>query len=259
MTVAPQAFPHRPGRSVARLACLGVSLLSLACTGGGESLAEALAKADEKQAELPADYKPNPKPRPKGLEGPTEEEFAAWNRTDPEGEKHLYKWDKAHLDEMLGYWEDLQCFREEVKGAGQKAFGAEPGSAQDEQWFQFKKGFVVHLDSWQKRLFSEQPRIKEKSKFLGNFLEAHEMIMNNYPVAYNESDEKAVKKADLHWTVVEAKMKKYTKSLGGEWTLDVDPADAKSVERHAEHCKEAMTPPDRSGKVKKRRRRKGAI
>lgn len=228
--------------------------LSVGCDDSQPSISDALATKAEDQF----DYKPNPKPRPEGLAGPTEAEFKAWNRKDPEGEKHLYKWDKAHIKEMMNYWEQLECFREKVKEEGEKAFGAEPGSPTEEQWYQFKRMFVTHIDGWQKRLFAEQPRILEKSKFIGHFLEAHELVMNGYPKAYNEADKTELEKADAHWIVVQAKVKKYTKNLGEEFP-ERDPDNPKDVEAHAKVCELAMTPPDRSGKVKKRKRKKGAI
>jgi hypothetical protein len=231
------------------LASLGIG--SVACDSG-PSISESLAT--EKDDNLPADYVPNPKARPKGMAGPTEAEFKAWNRKDPEGEKHLYKWDKAHLSDMLGYWEHLECFREKIKEEGDKAFGAEPGSPTEEQWFQFKRGFVTHIDGWQKRLFAEQPRILEKSKFIGNFLEAHELVMHGYPSAFNEADKTELEKTDAHWVIVEAKVKKYVKNLGGEW-VERDPENPKHAAKHAAVCEDAMTPPDRTGKVKRGRKK----
>ena len=245
-----------PRLSISAAALLSMGLVAFGCDDSGPSIEEALAAQQEEQ--LPEGYKPKPKERPKGLEGPTEAEFKAWNRKDPEGEKHLYKWDKAHLSDMLGYWEELECFREKVREEGEKAFGAEPGSPTDEQWYQFKRGFVHHADGWQKRLFAEQPRILEKSKFIGNFLEAHELVMHGYPKAFNSADKTELEKADAHWIIIEAKIKKYVKNLGGEYP-ERDPEDAKAMERHAAVCEEAMTPPDRSGKAKKRKGRKGSI
>ena len=227
----------------------------LGCGEPGPSISEALAESEEEK--LPEGYKPKPKPRPKGLGDPTKEEFDAWNRSDPEGEKHLHKWDKAHLDAMLGYWEELECFREEIKKEGEKARGAEPGSPTEEQWHQFKRVFIPHVNGWQQRLFAEQPRIQEKSKFVGNFLEAHELVMNGYPKAYNSNDAKELEKADLHWQVIEAKMSKYVKNLGEEFP-ELDPEDAKAMQKHAEVCEEALKPPKR-GKERKRRGRKSPI
>lgn len=234
---------------------MAVFAVALTACGNSEkpSLQDSLAAMDAKEADK-ANIKP--KPRPTGLEGPTEAEFKAWDRKDPEGEKHLYKWDKAHLDDMLGYWHELECFRETVKAEGAKAFGSEPGSEQNEQWFQFKRAYVTHLDGWQKRLFADQPRIQEKSKFIGNFLEAHELVMNGYLRAYNDGDETELKKQDAHWAIVEAKNKKYVKSLGAKWP-ERDMEDPKVAKAHAEFCEEAMTPPDRSGKAKKRTSRGG--
>ena len=234
--------------------CLGIAAaLGLSACDDGPSIDEALAKAEEEKFE----YKPNPKPRPDGLAGPSEAEFKAWDRKDPEGEKHLYKWDQANLDPMLRYWHELECFREEVKEAGVQAFGAEPGSPKEEQWYQFKRAFVTHVDGWQKRLFAEQPRVLEKSKFIGNFLEAHEMVMHGYPKAYNSGDKVELEKADAHWAIIEAKISKYVKNLGGEYP-ERDPENEKVMAAHAKFCEEAMKPPER-GKVKKRRSRKSPI
>ena len=237
------------------LACFATVGLLCACDSG-PSVAESLAKQEDEQ--VPTNYKPNPKPRPTGMAGPTEAEFKAWNRKDPEGEKHLYKWDKAHLKDMMGYWEQLECFREKLKVEGDKAFGAEPGTPTEEQWFQFKRAYVNHVDGWQKRLFAEQPRVQEKSKFVGNFLEAHELIMHGYLKAYNMGDKIELAKQDVQWDIVRQKIKKYVKSLGADFP-EVDPNNAKQVAAHEKTCEAAMTPPDRSGKAKRRRKRKGSI
>ncbi len=251
-SASARAVPLVPGLL---LAC-SLGFMGIACDSG-PSIAESL-EASQAEEKAPADYKPNPKPRPTGMAGPSDAEFKAWNRKDPEGEKHLYKWDKAHLTDMLGYWHQLECFREQVKVEGEKAFGAEPGSETSEQWFQFKRAFVTHLDGWQKRLFAEQPRVMEKSKFVGNFLEAHELVMNGYLRAYNDGDKTELKKQDAHWLIVEAKNKKYVKSLGSEWP-ERDMTDAKVAAAHTKFCTQALAPPDRSGKTKKRRGKKTSI
>jgi hypothetical protein len=248
---------HRAVRPSAGVAAALLLALALGCDKGEDkpSLQEALASRPEDQF-----VAKNPKPRPDDKYGnPSDTELKAWDRKDPEGEKHLYKWDKANLDRMMGHWEDLVCFKEKMKIEGQKAFGAEPGGAQAEEWYQFKQSFVIPiLDSWQKRLFASEPRITEKTKFIGNFLEAHELVSREYPAAYNESDNTALEKADAHWMIVEAKIKKYVGNLGGKFP-EVDLDDAKSVARHAKHCEEALKPPDHSGKAKKGARKKGPI
>jgi len=249
---APQGL-HRLVRP-----CAGALLaLALGCDKGEDkpSLQETLATKYEDQFEAK-----NPKPRPDDKYGkPTGAEFKAWDRKDPEGEKHLYKWDKANLDKMMNYWEDLVCFKEKMKEEGQKGFGAEPGSPQAEEWYQFKQSFVIPiLDSWQKRLFANEPRILEKTKFIGSFLEAHELVSREYPAAYNDSDKTALEKADALWMVAEAKVKKYVGNLGGKFP-EVDPSNPKSVEKHAKHCAETLKPPDTSGKAKKRTKKKGPI
>jgi hypothetical protein len=225
-----------------------------ACDGGGPTVAESLAtKAEDK-----FDYKPSPKARPEDLARPTDAEFKAWDRKDPEGEKHLYKWDKANMDRLLGYWEEIQCFREKVKEEGLKALGAEPGSPEEEAWFQFKQFYVNHVNGWQQRPFAKEPRIQEKSKFIGNFLEAHELVMYGYPKAINDNDRSQLEEKELEWEVVETKVKKYVKNLGGEWP-ERDLSDPKVAEKHAEVCTAALTPPDRSGKVKRGKGKKGPI
>ena len=69
---------------------MAVFAVALTACGNSEkpSLQDSLAAMDAKEADK-ANIKP--KPRPTGLEGPTEAEFKAWDRKDPEGEKHLYK------------------------------------------------------------------------------------------------------------------------------------------------------------------------
>lgn len=222
----------------------------------GPSITESL-EAKNQEAVDP-NYKPNPKPRPKGLAGPTDAEFTAWNRSDPEGEKHLYKWDKAHLGDMMRYWEHLECFREKAKLEGEKAMGVEPGSPAEEQWFQFKRAFVTHIDGWQKRLFAEQPRILEKSKFIGNFLEAHELVMYGYLKAFNNGDKTELRAQEARWLIVQKKVQKYVGKLGGKWP-ERDLTKPKVAEAHAKVCADAMAPPDRSGKAKKRRKKKTSI
>jgi hypothetical protein len=235
--------------------CLGLGSVS-ACGEAGPSAVEAMQmKAEEEFAES-TEYTPKKRERPEGLPPPTDEEFRAWNRKDPGGEKFLYKWDKANLDKMVNYFEEIECFREKIKEEGEKARGAEPGSPEEENWYQFKKMFINHVNGWQQRLFANEPRILEKSKYIGHFLEAHELVMYGYPKAYNENDETALEKADAHWMIVMSKIKKYSKQLGGEWPERDYEANEKAMKRHAKVCEEAMSPPDRSGKEKKVRRSK---
>jgi hypothetical protein len=176
-----------------------------------------------------------PKPRPSTeIEPPTPEEFAAWDRKDPAASKHLHAWDTAHLDTMLGYWEDMVCFRTDVIAHGEKGFGAKPGSEAEETWFQYKRDFIPKVDAWQTRLFADNPRILENSKLVGHFLEGHELLMSSYPRAFNGDDPSEVAKVDLVWQRVEQKVSKYVESLGGTWP-DHE-ADAAAVQAHADHC-----------------------
>lgn len=237
--------------------CTFVLALAAGCDQGGGSKGGVADALKSEAPVTPPDYKANPKPRPDDLAPPTDAEFAAWNRKDPEGEKFLYKWDKANGQRMLEYWEQLQCFREQVKEAGEKAFGAEPGSPAEEQWFQFKRAYVVHVDGWQKRLFAEEPRVLEKSKFISNILEAHEHVMNNYPKAYNDGDKTEIEKVDAQWTIVEQKVKKYAKNIGLAW-VERDMSNPKDIEAHKKMCEKAIAEPDRTGKAK-RGKKKGPI
>ncbi len=216
------------------------------------SVTESLEKTDEKEVVLGPDDVV--KKRPTGLPEATDAEFRAWNRHNPAGEKHLYKWDKKHLKEMLGYWEELECFREELKREGDKAFGAEPGSPLGEQWYQFKAGFVPHVNGWQQRILANVPRWLDSSKFPGNFFQAHEMVMKGYREAYNAGNKKALMIQDAEWDIVMAKNKKYVKSLGGQWP-ERDLSDPKVAAAHKKVCDAALKPPDTSGKAKKRTRR----
>ncbi|MCA9691522.1 MAG: hypothetical protein KC636_18100 [Myxococcales bacterium] len=236
-----------------KVALSGVAVCFLwtaGCTGGdGKSMREKLEAGEQEQ--LPEGYKPKPKPRPKGNPPPTDAEFKAWDRHDPEGEKHLYKWDKQNLDKMLNYWEELACFREDVKREGAKAFGVEPGSPEEEQWYQYKQLYVPKADQWQKRLFANEPRILEKSKFIGNILEAHEAVMNNYPKAFNNGDKLELEKVDLEWEVLENKIAKYHKQLTEKEWERPDLSDPKAQAKHAEFCEKALNPPKNTGQRRK--------
>ncbi len=231
---------------------LAVSLMLSGCTGSGDSrsLAEKMAADGEAEALAKAGYKANPKPRPTGLPPPTDAEFKAWDRKDPEGEKHLYKYDKANLKKLLNYWAELECFREKMKQEGEKAAGAEPGSPTDEQWYQFKQLFIPMVNTWQQRLFANEPRILEKSKLIGHFLEAHELAMNGYPSAYNNNDKVAIATADAHWTIVENKIIKYLKNITSEELPKDDLSDPKVKEKHDKFCQAALNPPKNTGKAK---------
>lgn len=214
---------------------------------------EALKKIEEekqaRQAQAAAKPKkplPSLKPPP-----PTAEELAAWDRKDPAGEMHLYKWDKKNLKRMRGYWGDLVCFRQEMVKRGE-AFAAAGEGQGIEPWEQFKGGFIPFIDRWQQRLFALEPRILEKSKFISNFLEAHEIVMNRYPKAYNMGDKTEIQKATAFWTIVASKITRYANKLGGKWE-NPDFSDPKVERKWAKRCKAAMKEPSK----KSRRRRKG--
>ena len=238
-------------------ASLGLALALPAC-GGGEKkpdLAEALA-TDSREKFLKEQYKPSEKlkeaPPEDILPPPTDAELKAWDRKDPAGEKHLYKWDKRNSDRMIEYWKQLRCYREKVSEEGRKAFGAEPQSPEDEKWYQFKRVFIPFVNRWQQRLFANEPRILEKSKYISNILEAHELVMNGYPSAFNDGDELALKKVDAHWIVVEDKVKRYTEQIGAKWSMP-DPEKPKELKKWNEFCEKAMVEPKKGPKKVKKK------
>lgn len=234
---------------------LGLSLSLPGCTSSeNKSLAEKLAEDPEKKLLEDAGYKKKEIKRPPaGLPPPTDEEFKAWDRKDPEGEKHLYKYDKANLKKLLGYWGELECFRDKMKEEGAKGMGAEAGSPTEEQYYQFKQLFIPMVNTWQQRLFSNEPRILEKSKLIGHFLEAHELVMHGYPDAFNNNDQNAVAQADAHWLIIENKITKYLKNISDEPLPKPDLTDPKQKEAHDKFCEKALNPPKNTGaaKVKK--------
>jgi hypothetical protein len=264
---------HRPASSLARAlrrlapplvavpsvlaaVCAPLAAAALLAVGSGcgepkPSIAEALAsdpKAEfEKSQYVPTEKKARPS---MGPPPPTDAELAAWDRKDPEGEKHLYKWDKANFDKMMGYWEDLECFRLKVKEAGDAGFGKEPGTPEEEKWHQFKQMYVPHVNAWQQRLFANEPRVLEKSKFMGPYLEAHELVMKHYPQSYNDADKKAVEETDTRFDIVRLKLQKYSKNLDKEFPV-YSPEDDKAWAKHLKRCDEVMIPPKSEPKVRK--------
>src|SRR5690606_7243600 len=170
-----------------------LALALLACTpteGGG--IVEAMKKADEDPpVEKKADDGEKREIPTADMPEPTAEELAAWDRKDPEGEKHLYKWDKANSKKMQTYWKELRCLRDEMRKNGQLAFGTGPGGPEQEKWEQFKLAYITMVvDPWQQRMFAAEGQdILTKSKVIGTILEAHELVMKHYPTAYNNSDE----------------------------------------------------------------------
>lgn len=171
----------------------------------GPTLAEVLAGADPP---------PEARTRPRGLLAPTPEEFEAWDRKDPAAETALYEWDEEHLDPMLEHATDLQCFRHRMVAAGA---GLLDGSLPPSEWAESKREQVRALETWLTELLTDDPRIIERSKLVGNFLEAHELVLSAYPKAFDDGGGVALDKAEAHWMVVQAKMRKYVEKLGGRY------------------------------------------
>jgi hypothetical protein len=156
-------------------------------------------------------------PEPDGpvttLGPPTEEEFRAWDRKDPEAEAELDAWDREHLDRMLRTFDELRCFHQAVLVAGERLL-ADPRN--EPQWHDFKRKSIPELDAWLKRFFADNPRILEKSRFVSHFLEAHELVSFTYIRAYNDGERAELDEHDAHWFVVESKVRKRAQALGGQ-------------------------------------------
>lgn len=228
--------------ALASLVCFG------ACTDGEKTDAvSAMQKADEPEPK--ADKKEGDKEKKEiptsELPEPTAEELAAWNRKDPEGEKHLYKWDKKNSKKMHNYWKELRCLRDKMKSEGDKAVGVEPGSPESVQWDNFKRAFIPHVDGWQQRLFAaEGQEVLTKSKYISNIIEAHELVMNGYPSAYNDGDAKLIKRQDALWLVVENKVVDYSNKIGAPISFP-DPESEKEMKKWEKFCDPVLKPPKR--------------
>lgn len=229
-----------------------MTFLAVPACSGGESAADAMKRAD---AEEESKKKPEGEKKPiptSELPEPSAEELAAWDRKDPEGEKHLYKWDKANAKKMQTYWKELQCFREKMQKEGSAAVGTEPGGTEQVQWENFKLAFIPHVNGWQQRLFAaEGQELLSKSKYISNILEAHELVMNGYPTAYNDGDENEIKRQDALWTIVSNKVVDYSKKIGAPMDPLPDLEDPKAKEKWDKYCTEVLKPPDPKKKKKK--------
>lgn len=238
-------------RTTKALTIIGaLGILTIACTGG-EDVVSAMEKADQDdKAPAKKDGEPEKKTEipTSELPPPTDEELAAWNRKDPEGEKHLYKWDKKHAKTMHNYWLELRCLRDKMISEGEKAVGAEPGGPEAENWEQFKRAFIPHVDGWQQRVFAEEGQeILSKSKYISNIIEAHELVMNGYPTAYNDGDEKLIKRQNALWVVVENKIVDYSDKIGAPIKLP-DLEDEKAAAKWEKFCDPVLKPPKRGKK-----------
>lgn len=146
--------------------------------------------------------------------GPTEAELQAWDRKDPERERHLYEWDAANFGRMQGYVHDLECFHALVIAAGESGRGAAPGTNAAKAWAKDKRELFGDLDDWQKQLFTKEPRILERSKLVQRLIEAHEVVAHELPRAYDGDDQLAIDRAEAHWMMVVAKVDEYVQNLG---------------------------------------------
>jgi hypothetical protein len=160
----------------------------------------------------PPSTEPEPPPTQPGLGPPTDAEFHAWDRPDPEGEAKLDAWDREHIDRMLRTYDELRCFHQTLLAAGERQLG----NPNEKRWTAFERDWVTTLDAWQKRYFAEDPRALEKSRFFAYVLEAHEILSRTYVEAYDTRDRAKVDEVDRHWLAVEAKVRKRVEKLGGQ-------------------------------------------
>ncbi len=241
ITMAKKSLLVRAGIFV----CLGS--MATGCDSGELSASEALkTNADRKFAET---YKPPPKkPIPDSvLAPPSEAEFKAWDRVDPAGEKHLYKWDKKNAAKMQNYWKQLICYRDKIKGEGTKAMTAEPMTPEAEYWDQFKSAFIPFVNRWQQRLQANEPRIMEKSKVMGSIFEVHELIINGYPKAFNNKDKVALQKTEAQYLLATDKVMKYWGRVGASFP-DMDLDNPKKQAKWEKFCVDAMKEPKKGPK-----------
>lgn len=250
MMIRSQSSSRRlaAGRSFGIAAALSLALT--ACDGGTNAV-DAMKKADEEPKVEPKKEGEKREIPTADMPEPTAEELAAWDRKDPEGEKHLYKWDKANSKKMQTYWKELRCLRDEMKKNGQLAFGTEPGGPEQEKWEQFKLAFITMVvDPWQQRMFAAEGQdILTKSKVIGTILEAHELVMKHYPTAYNNSDEVELKVQDARWAVAENKLVDYYKKIGAPLTFP-DLEDPKELKKWEKFCAPVIVP--QKGPAKKK-------
>ena len=183
--------------------------------GGGVAgvVAAQVASAQREEPPEPKLDVPPTRARPEGLETPTDAEFRAWDRKDPAGDRLLHEWDRDHLDAMLAYARDLECFKLANAAAGEAYRGK---SGAKTEWYEYKREAVREMNRWQERMFADHPGIAATSKFVGHLLEMHELVIHAQLQAYNDDDRDALDKVELHWAIIVAKIDKYTDSLGGE-------------------------------------------
>lgn len=191
----------------------------------------AASEEPERSAVAPSEEPEPPRADGRNPSAPTEADFQAWNRKDPEGPKHVYKWDGVNFDRMEGYFHDLECFHALMVAAGKSGRGAAPGTKAAKAWADAKLELGGELDAWQKQLFTKEPRLLERSKFVGRFLEAHEVVARELPAAYDNNDQFAIDTAEAHWMKVVAWVDEYAQALG------------KTASRSSDaHCKAMRTP-----------------
>lgn len=178
-----------------------------------EAAREAAAETKQDPPEVAAPVEPAGNPaKPPAPAAPTEEELRAWDRKDPLSESKLHDWDRDNLDVLLGYFRDLQCYYLATDAAG-TAFG--DGSSTEATWQAYKRTTAKAMNTWQLSLFADNPRIIEKSRFIGHLLEAHEIALHSLMGAHNEKDTAKLAKVAALFGVVRSKVDRYVTKLGG--------------------------------------------
>ena len=157
------------------------------------------------------------------LPSPTEAELRAWDRKDPEGEKHLYKWDKANFAALDSYWRELQCLHFAVRSSGDASLtGGDP-----KWWEGFRLNLSTKGEGWLEPLV--QQGLLGKSKFFSQLIEGYELAVYQYPEAYEGREAMPLMRLDAHWLIVENKIEDYAERLE-ESATRLDPANTADLE-----------------------------
>lgn len=178
----------------------------------GASTPPAPIDAASEPPPAPASPELTPPSSSSSLGEPTEEELRAWDRRDPAEEAKLAAWDREHRESMLRMYDELRCFHQAVIVAGERRLGK---GSDESEWIAFRHDWSASTSEWLQRLFADNERILERSRFVGYFIEAHEIVSHSYVQAYEARDRAEVEKIGKHWLAVEAKVRRHAEAIGG--------------------------------------------
>jgi hypothetical protein len=169
---------------------------------------------------------PEPSPSDKDGDGwelppPTAEELAAWDRKDSAHEAELREWDRANLDEVSGWWHELQCFHLAVTSVGNSTYNANDA----ERWLLFESVYEEAVRVWLPNVTNPQPGVISSSKAFGYALEAEELL-RAYPGAFERGDAAELQQLDEQWANMAMRFNNYLAQLGASRpALDPEHAD----------------------------------